>query len=252
MKTLRLAMLGMLVACVPHLEPVEPISTDRPDQTESAQLVPAGIVQVEGGATTSRSRGARTTSYGELLVRAGLGDALELRVEPFTYTTVSGGGVPRAGGVEDLALGIKVPIFRRDSAPRFVPDVAVIGATSVPTGAHRLRGEGAQPGAVLAADWSLAERLGFGSNLTLRRGRSDGERYWERGASATFGIGLSERAAMYAEWFAVRDTRDNAAVHVLNSGVTWKLSSDFQLDARVGRGTRGSGSFGGIGFATRW
>jgi Putative MetA-pathway of phenol degradation len=247
-----LAMLGTLVACVPHLEPVEPISTDRPDQTESAQLVPAGIVQVEGGATASTSRGARTTSYGEVLVRAGLGDALELRVEPFTYATVRGGGAPRASGVEDLAFGIKVPISRRDSAPRFVPDVSVIGATSIPTGAHHLRGEGAQPGAVLAADWSLAERLGFGSNLTIRRGRSSGERYWERGASATFGIGLSERAGMYAEWFAVRDTRDDAAVHVLNSGVTYKLSSDFQLDARVGRGNRDSGGFGGIGFATRW
>lgn len=245
-------MLGALVACVPHLEPLEPISTDRPDQTESAQLVPAGVVQVEGGATLSASRGARTTSYGEILVRAGLHDALELRVEPLTYTTVRGGGAARAGGVEDVGLGIKVPLFRRDSVPRFVPDVSVIGATSLPTGARHLRGDGAQPGAVLAADWSLAERLGFGSNLTISRGRTDGERYWERGASATLGIGLSERAGMYAEWFAVRDTRDDAAVHVLNSGITYRLSRDFQLDARIGRGNRDSGSFGGIGFATRW
>ena len=57
---------------------------------------------------------------------------------------------------------------------------------------------------------------------------------------------------MYAEWFAVRDTRDPAAVHVLNSGITYKLSTDFQLDARIGRGNRDSGTFGGIGFARRW
>jgi hypothetical protein len=252
MKTWRLAMLAALVACVPHLEPLEPISTDRPDQTESAQLVPRGSVQVEGGATVASAHHARTTSYGEMLVRVGVHDALELRVEPLTYTAVRGAGAPRAGGLEDLGLGIKVPLLRRDSVPRFVPDVSVIGATSLPTGARHFRGEGAQPGAVLAADWSLAERLGFGSNLTISRGRADGERYWERGASATLGIGLSERAGMYAEWFAVRDTRDDAAVHVLNSGITYKLSSDFQLDARIGRGNRDSGSFGGIGFATRW
>ena len=245
-------MLGALVACVPHLEPLEPISTDRPDQTESAQLVPAGVVQVEGGATMASAHDARTTSYGEILVRAGVHDAIELRVEPFTYTSVSPNGAPEAGGVEDLALGVKVPLFRRDSAARFAPDISVIGATSVPTGARPFRADGAQPQAVLAADWPLAERLGFGANLTMRRGHSDGERYWERGASTTFGFALGERTGMYAEWFAVRDTRDPAAVHVLNSGITWKLSSDFQLDARIGRGNRDSGTFGGIGFARRW
>lgn len=129
--------------------------------------------------------------------------------------------------------------------------MSVIGATSLPTGARHFRGDGAQPGAVLAADWFLAERVGFGSNLTVSRGRADGERYWERGASATLGVGLGERAGMYAEWFAVRDTRDPAAVHVVNSGITYKLSSDLPLDARIGRGNRDSGSFGGIGFARR-
>lgn len=252
MKTSWPAMVAALVACVPHLEPAEPISSDRPDHTESAQLVPRGMVQVEGGTTVASGRDTRMASYGEILVRAGMHDALELRVEPFTYTTVSGDGAPRAAGVEDLALGIKLPIFRRDSAQRFVPDVSVIGATSVPTGAHHSRGDGAQPGAVLAADWTLAGGLGFGSNLAISRGRSGGERYWERGASATFGIGVSERAGIYGEWFAVRDTRDDAAVHVVNTGITCKLSSDFQLDARIGRGNRDGGSFGGIGFATRW
>ncbi|HET9004925.1 MAG TPA: transporter [Gemmatimonadaceae bacterium] len=252
MRKLWLGVLGTLVACAPHLEPIEPISTDRPDQTESTQLVPAGMVQVEGGATMLSTRGARTTSYGEMLVRAGVHDAIELRAEPFTYTSVRGSGAPEAGGVEDLALGVKVPLFRRDSASRVVPNISVIGATSVPTGARDFRADGAQPEAVLAADWSLAERLSFGSNLTMRRGHSDGARYWERGASTTFGFALGERTGMYAEWFAVRDTRDPAAVHVLNSGVTYKLSSDFQLDARIGRGNRDSGTFGGIGFARRW
>lgn len=247
-----LGVLGTLVACAPHLEPIEPISTDRPDQTESAQLVPAGMVQVEGGATMASTHDARTSSYGEMLVRAGVHDAIELRVEPFTYTSVSRSGAPEAGGVEDLALGVKVPLFRRDSASRFVPDISVIAATSVPTGARTVRADGAQPEAVLAAEWSLAERLSFGSNLTMRRGRTEGERYWERGASTTFGFALGERTGMYAEWFAVRDTRDPAAVHVLNSGITCKLSNDFQLDARIGRGNRDSGTFGGIGFARRW
>ena len=241
-----------LAACAPHLEPLEPISTDRPDQTESVQLVPAGMVQVEGGATVSKGGGVRTTSYGEILLRLGVAERLELRVEPLTRTTVRGGDAPGVAGLDDMAVGIKTPLFRADSAPRFVPDVSLILATSLPTGARRLRAVGAQPEAVLATAWSLADRLGLATNLTLLRGRASGGRYWERGASASAGIGLTERAGSYVEWYAVRDTRDDAAVQVVNGGVTYRLSSDLQLDARAGRGTRNEGVFAGVGIARRW
>ena len=241
-----------LAACAPHLEPLTPISTDRPDHTEGVELVPVGIVQVEGGATTARSGGVRTTSYGEVLVRVGVADRLELRIEPLTHTTVRAAGAPSVGGLDDMAVGFKTPLFTPDSAARFVPDVSLLLATSIPTGAHFLRADGAQPEAVLAAAWSLTSRLGLATNLTLQRGSASGERYWERGASASAGIGLSERAGSYVEWYAIRDSRDDAAAQVFNGGLTWRLSSDLQLDARAGRGTRNEGTFAGIGIARRW
>lgn len=241
-----------LAACAPHLEPLTPISTDRPDHTESVMLVPVGMVQVEGGATTGTSGGVRTTSYGEVLVRAGVADRLELRLEPLTHTTMRARGGPAVGGLDDIAVGIKTPLIIADSAARAVPDVSLLLATSIPTGAHVLRADGAQPEAVLAAAWSLTGRLGLATNLTLQRGRGSGERYWERGASASAGIALSERAGSYVEWYAIRDSRDDAAVQVLNGGVTWRLSSDLQLDARAGRGTTNGLTFAGIGIARRW
>ena len=241
---------ALCIACVPHLEPMEPIETDRPDKTESATLVPAGMVQVEGGATTERSGAVHSVTIGELLVRVGVHPMLEVRIEPLTHTRVSSGGVPPVGGFEDLAVGVKTPLLRIAKKAQFIPDVSLLLATSLPTGHRAFRADAAEPEAVLAAHWGLSEALGFGANMTARRGAEDDQRYWERGASATLGLSVSDRLGSYVEWYGTRDERDPSATHVVNGGLTYKLSSDFQLDARAGRGTNQNGGF--LGLAQRW
>lgn len=237
---------------MPHLEPIEPIETDRPDQTESATLVPAGMVQVEGGATASRSGAVHTASYGETLVRIGVLPALELRIEPLTQTTSRIAGRPSTGGLEDAAVGIKTPLYRRDSAQRRLPDVSLLVAASLPTGARPFRGEGLQPEAKLAAQWSLADRVGLATNLTARRGREAGESYWERGATASFGFDITERTGSYLEWYAVRDGREVKARRVLNGGLTYKVTADFQIDGRIGRAEGERGGMIGVGMGRRF
>ncbi len=244
--------IGALAACVPHLEPIDPIATDRPDQTESATLVPAGIVQLEGGVTATRSGAVHTTSYGEALVRIGLHPALELRIEPLTHTSIQTSGASSVAGREDAAVGIKTPLFRPDSGRRALPNVSLLVATALPTGSRPFRGDGLQPGAKLAAQWSLAERLGLAANLTARRGREAGESYWERGASASFGFDVTPRTGSYLEWYATRDGRERDAVHVLNGGLTYRVTRDFQVDGRVGKAIGEKGGYGGVGIGRRW
>lgn len=251
------ALLGALsisavAACVPHLEPIDPIETDRPDQTESATLVPAGIVQLEGGVTATRSGAAHTASYGEALVRIGLHRTLELRIEPLTQTSVHAPGAPSVNGLEDAAVGIKTPLYRPDSSRRVLPNVSLLLATALPTGSRPFRGDGLQPEAKLAAQWSLGERLGLATNLTARRGREAGESYWERGASASFGFDLTPRTGSYLEWYATRDGREPSAVHVINGGLTYRVTGDFQLDGRVGRVIGEKGGYVGVGMGRRW
>lgn len=65
------------------------LSTDRPDRTESAGTVPSGIYQMEGGFVV---RPYRRRSFGldlpPALVRLGLSEHLELRVEGGGTTTM--------------------------------------------------------------------------------------------------------------------------------------------------------------------
>ena len=248
-----LAALMSLAACVPHLEPVEPISTDRPDQTESTTLVPAGMVQVEGGATVSRSGAQHSTSIGEALVRIGVRPSLELRIEPLSVTRIGSSGARSYSGMEDLAVGLKTPLYRRSTAAMpLVPDVSLLVATTLPTGAAAIGASGAEPEAKLAAQWGIGTRAGLASNLTLRRGREAGEGYWERGLTASLGFDFTNRAGSYLEWYAIRDSRSVVATQVINGGVTYRLTGDLQIDARVGSALRERGRFAGVGVARRW
>jgi hypothetical protein len=212
-----------------------------------------GIVQVEGGATVSRSGAQHAASAGETLVRIGLHPSLELRVEPLTVTRISSSDARSSSRLENLGVGVKTPLYRRASdAGQLVPDVSLLVASTLPTGAASIGARHAEPGAKLAAEWEFNDRAGLASNLTLRHDREDGAGYWERGLTASFGFDFSKRASSYLEWYGTQDTRSTGATHVIDGGVTYKLTGDFQLDARVGRASRELGTFAGAGLARRW
>ena len=52
--------LGLLLALLARHQVAPPITTDRPDFTESSMVVPLGSVQVETGLTTVSDDGAET------------------------------------------------------------------------------------------------------------------------------------------------------------------------------------------------
>ncbi|HVR97870.1 MAG TPA: transporter, partial [Thermoanaerobaculia bacterium] len=64
----------------------EPLVTDRPDFTESTSTVAPGHFQVEGGATLARVEDEDSETWGEVLVRYGLGPRLEARLAAGSYT----------------------------------------------------------------------------------------------------------------------------------------------------------------------
>ena len=86
-----LAGLLVLLAAAPGLaqsqtqtqnsHPAPELITDRPDFTESSEVVGRGVVQLESGLTfASRMPAVRQVTLPELLVRIGLGDRVELRL----------------------------------------------------------------------------------------------------------------------------------------------------------------------------
>src|SRR5690349_17862161 len=246
-----LAMLGCASAAALH----EPLVSDRPDFTESTITVKPGIVQLEGGHTFERVSSEKTNTTGELLLRIGVARRVELRIEPGSYTKVASPGDDESGW-EDGAVGTKVSVYAKpNDKPSIVPDVSLLAATSVPTGGRAFRQRRLQPEAKLASAWTLTDRVDLSTNLVVSRPVDENGRFTELAASASFGFDLTSRLGAFAEVFGFAPQRDNVGrTQYVDTGFTFGLTPNFQLDARGGLGMNGAAPdyFVGVGLARRW
>ena len=232
-----------------------PLVSDRPDFTESTQLIAPGHVQVEAGSTQSKEAGTRAVSVGELFVRVGLADKLELRVVPSSYTTVYPNGFASVSGREDPTLGVKIGFLDAPEQRSWRPALSLIAGSALPLGSREFRAPHLQPEAKLLASWSINDRVSFASNLNYARPFDGLRSIDEYSASASFGFVITERVGVYTEafGFAPQDG-SNDLRKFANVGGTLLLSPDLQLDARVGMGpsTKTGDYFFGLGVVRRW
>jgi hypothetical protein len=225
--------------------------TDRPDQTESALVVPPGALQVELGASFERDRGgvvesARREAPGAL-VRFGLANRLELRlawpgaIESET-TTRSGPGRRRetVRGAGDPEVGAKLAWLSTAHGDRL--DLAVLGHLTLPVGDPGLGSPRADPSLRLCASLPLGERVGLGWNLGWAAGSEE-----RRGGAPTTlarwiytaaaGVDLSPRWGAFVELFGDLPASDpEPAAHSFDAGVTFLVSPRLQLDLAAGVG----------------
>ena len=253
----RVAIALLLTACatarrdMPSAESLGPIVTDRPDFTESAQVIPRGHAQLEGGYTASREGSAREHSLGELLLRVGLAPRAELRLT--SNYAVASAGQEDEHGFQDASIGAKLGLL---TAPRgALPALSLIAATSVPSGMRPFRDVHATPELKVVMAWELPRETAFGVNLNAARPADAAGRFAAHSWSATLGHSVAGPIGAYAELFALAEDRDASETRWANAGLTWAVSDAFQLDVRAG--TRlgdgdGRGFFVGIGAARRW
>ena len=93
---------------------VPELITDRPDFTESSEVVGKGVVQLESGFLFEKvDDSLRQVTLPELLVRIGIGDRVELRLASDGYVSQSITGLDgsrRRGGRADAEIGAKVKL----------------------------------------------------------------------------------------------------------------------------------------------
>jgi hypothetical protein len=240
----------------------EPLTSDRPDFTESTNIVPPGHFQVEGGFTFSRVEDEEAHSLGELLVRIGMGERVEARIGAGSYDRIDTGvpGADRITGFEDPFVGMKVLLTPSDPnlLPPGRPVAALLLSTSIPAGDDELTADEWVPEAKLALSWDLTDRVSLGSNVNWAYA-SDGDerfhRFHQFSASLTSGISLADRLGAYVEYFGFsEEVPDGSATHYLDGGFTFQVSNDLQLDARVGFGLNDPSPewFAGVGAVVRF
>lgn len=233
--------------------------TDRPDFTESTSTVPLGHYQLEGGYTLTRQGDEDSSSLGELLLRIGAGERLEARLGIGSFGRIDTGvpGASELSGYEDPTIGMKIRLNETDPnlLPPGRPAMALLLSTSVPVGSDDLTSDEWQPEGKLALGWDLNDRLSLSSNLIYAYPSDGGERFSQFGATLSAAFSLADRWGAYLEGYGFnKESRGGSSTSYLNTGVTWQLSNDLQLDARVGAGLDDPSPnwFAGFGAAVRF
>lgn len=221
-------------------EAAAPLVGDRPDFTESASAVTR--LQVESGYTFTGNGSVDAHEVGEVLLRIPVVEGLELRAGLSSYaweeaSPPAAPSDPERSGFTDAALGVKLELAE-PPAGEGGPAFALLAGTSLPTG--DVSDAGAQPGVKLAAAVDLSDRLSLGSNVGVEAREEDDIRFGELSGSLALGVGLAEAVGAYVEGYGFVPTGDGPdASAVLNGGLTWLVSPDLQLDARIGTGMSG-------------
>ena len=250
------AALALLALTAASSAAQEPMVTDRPAFTQSTATVMPGVYQIEAGYTFTRFGRTDLHQLGEALLRTGLIEGLELRFGLPSFQSASRedpGGVDESG-IGDAHLGMKLGLFESGVAEG-LPSLALLLGTGVPVGDDFFGADGWEPEAKLALDWSFTESLGLGANVNYAQRDPDiGDRYDEWAASVAVDFPLTQSLSGFGEYFAIRPDVGGDRDY-LDAGVTWLMSRDLQLDARIGVGIDSpvdDDFFIGVGFAKRF
>lgn len=229
--------------------------TDRPDQTESAESVPAGLFQLEIGWTYALEEGEggggeiRSHAVPEALLRIGLGSGLEARVGFAGWISedeeLADGPDRTDSGVGDVEVGLKWRVVRGNGAS---PQIALLGGVTLPLGQEGFGSERADPTVRLSLSHDLSERvaLGYNAGLSWETAVFEAPGSPTREALDTqadflytlaLGVGLTERLGAFFESYGFLGLSDGRPDrHSLDGGLTLLLSPTLQLDLRSGFG----------------
>jgi hypothetical protein len=239
--------------------------TDRPDQTESASIVPPRHVQIETGWTHSENDDAgvdaKTDSYAETLLRLGVRQDLEWRLGFSGFqgedVKLRGGRDAGAHGPADSDAGFK---YHLREELGWVPETAFIGGATLPTGGKDFTSRRSDPSFRFTCAHTLSDRLSLGYNLGAAwtseedvRGERDTVSVLEY--TATLGLVLTDLLGSFIEFFGdAKLSAAGAPAHSIDGGFTWLLRENVQLDLLGGVGVSSEADdwFVGAGVSCRF
>jgi len=214
---------------------VPELVTDRPDQTESATVVPVGTVQLETGALYEKNDDLIGTyssfSLPNNLFRIGIMKGVELRLTVLEYSSTSYTlkntmNEVKQAGLTPLILGTKIKFWEEKG---LLPETAIIAHVTLPVAGKDFKPNGALVDFRASMAHTLSDRFALGYNIG---GEIDTDTNIFTGLyTLSLGIGLVGDLGMYVEIFG--DFEDS---HQFDGGFTYLVGPLFQLDLTGGFG----------------
>jgi hypothetical protein len=244
--SLCLAMIPQLAAAGECPSPASEIATDRPDVTNSSQVVPVGSLQGENGINSTGNAIDKTFDETNSRLRLGVAPCFEILVDLPNY-------IGRLQGSPDSGFTNVIPAmkYQLPSLPESW-NLSVTAGAGLPTGATKITGPGVQP--YLQFPWSHELGNGWGTSGMLTTFFFPSNPVNNETTEATFVIEkkISERVSLFAEYVGDFPSR-GSNVELFNMGGEYLLTRTQQIDFHLAFGlNRNSPDYiVGVGYSWR-
>lgn len=230
-------LLIVLLPCAVASE--RPMSTDRPDKTESAYTLSPGRFQFEAtiysyseDKSDSLDKRQRTQNIADLQIRAAAtenGEA-QLMMPAFTKEDIKDNqGKTHTSSAGDIVLRYRQNIHGNDRSSHFA--WAIMPYTKLPAG--KFSNDVVEGGIMFPTAIELDNKWSMGAMLDLSHAYNEEENSWRTDYITTWALSRSftERLNGFIELYnQVSDDTSQAAVSTFDFGVTWQQTKDLQLD----------------------
>lgn len=209
-------------------EQEEALVTDRPDVAESAVVVGPGRFQIEAGTTFTEQSGESGALTTPTLLRFGLDDSWEFRLESDLITLLS----PGAGGFSDFTVGAKVNLMEGERSA-----AGIVMNVNVPSGFRDVRST-VDPAVKFLFDQDLGEGWGLGFNAGAVLTEDDtGTRFLQPVFAVAVGKELTDSFRIYGEAFGDGPAEAGGDYQMgADAGFTYLLNNDLQFDLSIAAG----------------
>jgi hypothetical protein len=228
----------------------ERIDTDRPDQTESAVLVPKKYFQGEFGfGRANLEESKHTLIHPTFLLKYGLSTRFELRLESeLASEFIQLPAEKKTTNLVPVEIGTKIALFEEKSLR---PKTSLIVHLGLPFAATDYdENQNLFPSFRFAFQHTFTKTIGLGYNLGAAWDGYDNRPAWLYTFSPNFNIG--KRWYGYVEAFGFLE--DKSFQHNLDGGVAYYISNDTKLDLSggIGLGVSPLKNYIALGFSFRF
>lgn len=240
----------LLVILLPISLFSQELITDRPDQTESAAVVPKNSLQIEAGIVYEilemNDASIENWDFPSALFRYGLLNILELRLG----TSINSGTTNLSDtsesykGMTDIELGAKIAIIDGNG---ILPQTAVIVYYNTLSGTSYVSSDEHSYGALVSLAKDINNNVSTGINVSwegYEKSNSSMIKY-----SFVLGVSLGEKAGLYLENYG-HSIEDEFRTS-FDAGITYLISENVQYDFSFGTGINHQMNFISTGISIR-
>jgi hypothetical protein len=251
MKSVGPALGALLLAAAAAPAHAQGINTSRLGLAKAPGVVARGVLQLEAGYSRGMQAARTRQTFGEVVLRVGLGANTEARLGVPSYQTLVT-AADTLSGSGDASFALKHRLFL---AHGLRPALALVAGTTLPTGAKAMSAGQVQPELSASAEWLLAHGVRAITMVTHRDAVAAGDRYGLNTLAGGLRLTVAPPAMLQLEYGRVTSTRTGASVaKQVRAGAALRLTPTLQLDGWMARASSAGKAETqlGLGFARSW